>query len=73
MKFKASIESSNRSYEVEFDLDDEVAAKARLAQALQEISKRFVAPNEKPSKPPVQRVTAPAAETPARKENEHAK
>jgi hypothetical protein len=73
MKFRATIETSGRGYDVEFDLDDEAAAKARLAQALAEIQKRFAAANEKAMKPAAPRVTPANAEASARKDGDHAK
>jgi hypothetical protein len=51
MKFKATIESGSQSYAVEFDLDDQAAAQARLADALGDISKRFLRKGERAEKP----------------------
>ena len=51
MKLRATIESNSRSYEVEFDLDDETAAQARLSEVLGDISKRFLRKGERAEKP----------------------
>ena len=51
MKFKATIETPSRSYAVEFDLDDETAAQARLSDVLADISKRFLRKGERAEKP----------------------
>ena len=72
MKFRTTIEAPNRGYDVEFEIDDEAAARARLAQVLTEIQKRFSATTERATKP-VTRVAPATAEASARKEVEHAK
>jgi hypothetical protein len=51
MKFRATIETTSRSYEVEFDLDDEMAAQARLTEVLGDVSKRFLRKGERAEKP----------------------
>jgi hypothetical protein len=50
MKFRATIESTSRNYDVEFDLDDETAAQARLSEVLVDISKRFLRKGERGEK-----------------------
>ena len=51
MKFRATIETATRSHEVEFDLDDETAAQARLSEVLGDVSKRFLRKGERAEKP----------------------
>jgi len=51
MKFRVTIESKSRSYEAEFDLDDETAAQARLSEVLGDVSKRFLRKGERAEKP----------------------
>lgn len=51
MRFRATIETASRSYEVEFDLDDETAAQARLSEVLGDVSKRFLRKGERAEKP----------------------
>jgi ribosomal protein S20 len=51
MKFRVTIKTAIRSYEVEFDLDDETAAQARLGEVVAEISKRFLRKTERAEKP----------------------
>ena len=47
MKFRATIETTSRSFEVEFDLDDETAAQVRLGEVIGEITKRFLRKGER--------------------------
>jgi hypothetical protein len=51
MKFRAFIESGTRELEVDFDIDDEVAAHARLTEALAKIQKVVKRPERAASKP----------------------
>jgi hypothetical protein len=51
VKFKATVETTQRSYDVEFELDDETAASARLSEVLADISKRYLRKTERPEKP----------------------
>lgn len=50
MKFRATIETTSRSYEVEFDLDDETAAQARLSDVLADVAKKFLRKTERAEK-----------------------
>ena len=51
MKFRATIETQARSYDVEFDLDDEAASQARLSDVLADVSRRFLRKGERAEKP----------------------
>jgi hypothetical protein len=51
MKFRATVETSSRSYEVDFDIDDEAAAHARLTDVLADVSKKFLRKVDRPEKP----------------------
>ncbi len=53
MKFKATVETAQRSFDVEFELDDETAALARLSEVLADISKRYLRKTERAEKPAV--------------------
>lgn len=63
MKFRATIETQARSYEVEFDLDDEAASQARLSDVLADVSKRFLRKGERAEKPAAAPKAAPHAST----------
>jgi hypothetical protein len=51
MKFRATIEAQSRSYDIEFDLDDEMAAQARLTEVLGDLTKKFLRKTERAEKP----------------------
>ena len=42
MKFKATVESGTKEHEVEFDIDDEATAQARLTEAVSKIQQKFL-------------------------------
>jgi hypothetical protein len=63
MKFRATIETTSRSYEVEFDLDDEAASQARLSDVLADVSKKFLRKGERAEKPAAAAKGAPHAST----------
>ncbi|MGA8809588.1 MAG: hypothetical protein WB973_17090 [Thermoanaerobaculia bacterium] len=63
MKFKATIESATHSYDVEFDLDDQATAQARLADVLGDISKRFLRKGERAEKQGRAMKSGPASPT----------
>jgi hypothetical protein len=63
MKFRTTIETQARSYEVEFDLDDEAASQARLSDVLTDVSKRFLRKGERAEKPAAPTKAAPHAST----------
>lgn len=65
MKFRAFIDSGTKELELEFEIDDETAAHARLAEALAKIQKVGKKPERatpKPSDPT--RSSAPSSATP---------
>jgi hypothetical protein len=63
MKFRATVETSTRSYDVEFDLDDETAAQTRLSEVLGDVSKRFLRKGERAEKPAAAKPGTPAQGT----------
>ena len=65
MKFRATIETQARSYEVEFDLDDEAASQARLSDVLADVSKRFLRKGERAEKPAAAKGAPHASTVPA--------
>jgi hypothetical protein len=65
MRFRAFIDSGSKELEVEFEIDDEAAAHARLTEALAKIQKVAKKPERatpKPSEPT--RATAPSSAIP---------
>jgi predicted deacetylase len=63
MKFKAFIENGAKEFEVEFEIDDDAAAHARLTEAIAKIQKLGKKPERTAAKPPEAPRTA--ASTPA--------
>jgi predicted deacetylase len=51
MKFKAFIENGAKEFEVEFEIDDEAAAHARLTEAIAKIQKLGKKPERTATKP----------------------
>jgi len=51
MKFRAFIESGTKELEVDFDIDDEATAHARLTEAITKIQKVVKRPERTASKP----------------------
>lgn len=51
MKFRAFIENGSKELEVDFDIDDEVAAHARLTEVVAKIQKLMKKPERAASKP----------------------
>jgi hypothetical protein len=65
MKFRAFIESGTKELEVDFEIDDEVAAHARLTEALAKIQKVAKKPERATPKPSeTTRTTAPSSTVP---------
>lgn len=65
MKFRAFIESGTKELEVEFEIDDETAAHARLVEALAKIQKVGKKPERATPKPAdTTRAIAPSSATP---------
>jgi hypothetical protein len=64
MKFRAFIESGTRELEVDFEIDDEAAAHARLTEALAKIQKVGKKPDRATTRPSETiRATAPGGAT----------
>lgn len=61
MRFRAYMEHGNKELEVDFEIDDETAAHARLADAITKIQKLVKKPERSPAKTadPARPITPP--------------
>lgn len=60
MRFRAYMEHGNKELEVDFDIDDEATAHARLADAITKIQKLVKKPERSAAKPTDSTRTVPA-------------
>ena len=63
MKFKATVASGTKEHEVEFDIDDEATAQARLTEAVSKIQQKFLKKAERAIQRANEAPRTPAAST----------